>query len=231
MKNKNTKKHKRKLRGGNNEDFDNFTKSIIKLSDSLKILLEKIEKQTKGDSIGNEIPKDLKKKIEDKQDEMTNVLKDIDKKEQDVNKVNLDESKSELEKEIMILTEKINEGVKDNFLVKNQDRNRSFYLQGRTWNEWFYGFVEYYNELKDSLRNIIENNYYNMILKKPINERTQNDNELINKVNNLEIELTNLNNNNNNNIVKGGYRNSRRYTRKTKNKNKNNKKNKVNRTI
>ena len=44
----------------------------------------------------------------------------------------------------------------DNFLVKNQDRNRSFYLQGRTWNEWFYGFVEYYNELKVIIDDMID---------------------------------------------------------------------------
>jgi hypothetical protein len=143
---------------------------------------------------------------------MSKVLENIDKKEEDVNKENLDESKAELEKDIFILREKINDGVKDNFLIKNKERDRSFYLYGRTWNEWFYGFVEFYNELKDSLRNIIENNYYNKILKKPINERTPNENEIIKKVNDLEIELTNLNNNN---IVKGGYRKSR-YTRKRK---------------
>ena len=212
-KNKYTKNNKRKIRGGRNEVFDNFTKSMFKLTNSLKKLLEKFAKQTKGDtSNGNEIPKDLISKIEDQQDEMTKVLENIDKKEEDVNKENLDESKAELEKDILILREKINDGVKDNFLVKNKDRNRSFYLQGRTWNEWFYGFVEYYNELKDSLRNIIENNYYNMILKKPINQRTANENEIIQKVNDLEIELTNLNNNN---IVKGGYRKSR-FTRKKK---------------
>jgi len=210
---KNTKKYKGKSRGGKNESFDNFTKSMIKLTTSLKKLLEKVANKTKEErSFGNEIPKDLLDKIEDQQDEMTKVLKNIDKKEEDINKENLDESKAELEKDILFLTEKINEGVKENFLVENKERNRSFYLQGRTWNEWFYGFVEYYNELKDSLRNIIENNYYNTILKKPVNERTQNENEIIKKVNNLEIELTNLNNNN---IVKGGYKKPC-FTRKNK---------------
>ena len=219
MKHKNkyiTKKNKRKIRGGRNEVYDNFTKSMFKLTNSLKKLLEKIANKSKkydDKSITNEIPKDLMDKIEEQQDEMTKVLENIDKKEEDVNKENLDESKAELEKDIFILREKINDGVKDNFLVKNKERNRSFYLQGRTWNEWFYGFVEFYNELKDSLRNIIENNYYNMILKKPIHERSQNENEIIKEVNDLEIELTNLNNNNN--IVKGGYRKSR-YTRKKK---------------
>ena len=207
-----TKKNKRKIRGGKNEVFDNFTKSIIKLTDSLKKLLEKIAKLKKEkESTRNEIPKDFLDKIEDQQDEMTKVLENIDKKEQEVNKENLDESKAELEKEIFFLRGKINEGVKENFLVKNKERDRSFYLYGRTWNEWFYGFVEFYNELKESLRNIIENNYYNNILKKPISERTPNENEIIKKVNDLEVELTNLNNNNN--IVKGGYR-KYRLTRK-----------------
>lgn len=214
MKIKYTKKHKIKMRGGKNEVIDNFTKSMIKLTSSLKKLLEKIAtKKREVSSNDNEIPKEIINKIGDQQDEMTKVLKNIDKKEEDVNKENFDESKAELEKDIFILREKINDGVKDNFLVKNKDRNRSFYLHGRTWNEWFYGFVEYYNELKDSLRNIIENNYYNMILKKPIHERTQDENEIIKEVNDLEIELTNLNNNNN--IAKGGYRKSR-YTRKKK---------------
>ena len=213
MKIKYTKKHKIKMRGGKNEVIDNFTKSMIKLTSSLKKLLEKIAtKKKEVTSNDNEIPKEIINKIGDQQDEMTKVLKNIDKKEEDVNKENFDESKAELEKDIFILREKINDGVKDNFLVKNKDRNRSFYLHGRTWNEWFYGFVEYYNELKDSLRNIIENNYYNMILKKPIHERSQHENEIIKEVNDLEIELTNLNNNN---IVKGGYRKSR-YTRKKK---------------
>jgi len=210
-----TKNNKRKIRGGRNEVFDNFTKSMFKLTNSLKKLLEKIANKSKkydDKSITNEIPKDLMDKIEEQQDEMTKVLENIDKKEEDVNKENLDESKAELEKDILILREKINDGVKDNFLIKNKERDRSFYLYGRTWNEWFYGFVEFYNELKDSLRNIIENNYYNKILKKPISERTPNENEIIKKVNDLEIELTNLNNNN---IVKGGYRKSR-YTRKKK---------------
>ena len=215
MKNKNkyiTKKNKRKIRGGKNEVFDNFTKSMIKLTDSLKKLLEKIAKLKKEkESTRNEIPKDFLDKIEDQQDEMTKVLENIDKKEEEVNKENLDESKAELEKEIFFLREKINEGVKENFLVKNKERDRSFYLYGRTWNEWFYGFVEFYNELKESLRNIIENNYYNNILKKPISERTPNENEIIKKVNDLEVELTNLNNNNN--MVKGGYR-KYRLTRK-----------------
>lgn len=214
MKIKYTKKHKIKMRGGKNEVIDNFTKSMIKLTSSLKKLLEKIAtKKREVSSNDNEIPKEIINKIGDQQDEMTKVLKNIDKKEEDVNKENFDESKAELEKDIFILREKINDGVKDNFLVKNKDRNRSFYLHGRTWNEWFYGFVEYYNELKDSLRNIIENNYYNMILKKPIHERTQDENEIIKEVNDLEIELTNLNNNNN--IAKGGYRKSR-STRKKK---------------
>jgi hypothetical protein len=216
MKHKNkyiTKKYKRKIRGGKNEVFDNFTKSMVNLTNSLKKLLEKIEKQTKEkESTVNEIPKGLIDKIEEQQDEMSKVLENIDKKEEDVNKENLDESKAELEKDILILREKINDGVKDNFLIKNKDRERSFYLYGRTWNEWFYGFVEFYNELKDSLRNIIENNYYNTILKKPVMERTTSENEIIKKVNDLEIELTNLNNNN---VVKGGYRKSR-YTRKKK---------------
>jgi predicted transcriptional regulator len=186
---------------------------MVNLTNSLKKLLEKIEKQTKEkESNVNEIPKGLIDKIEDQQDEMTKVLENIDKKEEDVNKENLDESKAELEKEISFLRGKINEGVKENFLVKNKQRDRSFYLYGRTWNEWFYGFVEFYNELKDSLRNIVENNYYNMILKKPIHERSQNENEIIKEVNDLEIELTNLNNNN---TVKGGYRKSR-FTRKKK---------------
>jgi hypothetical protein len=207
-----TKKNKRKIRGGKNEVFDNFTKSMIKLTDSLKKLLEKIAKLKKEkESTRNEIPKDFLDKIEDQQDEMTKVLENIDKKEEEVNKENLDESKAELEKEIFFLREKINEGVKENFLVKNKERDRSFYLYGRTWNEWFYGFVEFYNELKESLRNIIENNYYNNILKKPISERTPNENEIIKKVNDLEVELTNLNNNNN--MVKGGYR-KYRLTRK-----------------
>jgi hypothetical protein len=179
--------------------------SMTKLTGSLKKLLEKIANKTNEDSfVGKEIPKDLINKIADQQDEMSKVLKNIDKKEEDVNKENFNESKAELEKEIVFLTEKINEGKKENFLVENKDRNRSFYLHGRTWNEWFYGFVEYYNELKDYLRNIIENNYYNMILKKPVNERNTNENEIIQKVNNLEIELNNLNNNDN--IVKGGRR-------------------------
>jgi hypothetical protein len=217
MKIKYTKKHKIKMRGGKNEVIDNFTKSMIKLTSSLKKLLEKIATKKKeissnDNEIPKEIPKEIINKIGDQQDEMTKVLKNIDKKEEDVNKENFDESKAELEKDILILREKINDGVKDNFLIKNKQRDRSFYLYGRTWNDWFYGFVEFYNELKDSLRNIIENNYYNMILKKPIHERTPNENEIIKKVNDLEIELTNLNNNN---IVKGGYRKSR-YTRKKK---------------
>ena len=200
-----TKKQKRNIRGGKNEAFDNFAKSITKLTGSLKKLLEKIANKNNGDGfIGKEIPKDLINKIEDQKDEMAMVLKNIDKKEQDVNKENFEESKAELEKDITSLTEKINEGMKENFLVQNKERNSSFYLHGRTWNEWFYGFVEFYNELKDSLRNIIENSYYNKILKKPINERTTNENEIIKKVNDLEIELTNLNNNDN--IVKGGNR-------------------------
>jgi hypothetical protein len=210
---KNTKKFKKKCKGGNNESFDNFIKSMFKLTNSLKKLLEKIANKTKqDDSLGNEIPKDLIGKIENQQDEMNEVLKNIDKKEEDINKQNLDESKAELEKDIHFLTEKINEGVKENFFTENKQRDRSFYLHGRTWNQWFYGFVEYYNELKDSLRNIIENNYYNMILKKPVNERTQNENEIIEKVNNLEVKLTNLNDNN---IVKGGYK-KKSFTRKKK---------------
>ena len=45
MKHKNkyiTKKNKRKIRGGRNEVYDNFTKSMFKLTNSLKKLLEKI---------------------------------------------------------------------------------------------------------------------------------------------------------------------------------------------
>jgi hypothetical protein len=219
MKTKNKYRGKHKINniigGENNEVFDNFTKSMTRLTITLKKLLEKISEKKNGDCFnGKDVPKDLINKITGQQDEMTKVLKNIDKKEEDINKENLNESKAELEKDILFLTEKINQGIKENFLVKNKDRNRSFYLHGRTWNEWFYGFVEFYNELKDSLRNIIENNYYTMILKKPINERTTNENEIIKKVNNLEIELNNLNNlNNNENIVKGGNRKSF-FTRK-----------------
>jgi len=226
MKNKYTKKHKRKFSGGKNEKvFEDFFLAIHKLRNSLNQLLKTIDNKEKNNidvaSVENEIPKDLMNKIQEEQHDMENILKDIDKKEEDINKKeNLDASKQELEKDIINLREKINEGVKENFLIKNKERNRSFYLQGRTWNEWFYGFVEYYNELKDSLRDIIENNYYKMILRKPLNERTQNEIEIIKKVNDLEVELTKLNNNNDNNNdnnkLKGGYRKPR-YTRKRKN--------------
>jgi hypothetical protein len=185
---------------------------MIKLTNALKMLLEKIEKQKRDNSSGNKIPEELQDKIEDQQDEMSKLLDIVNKKKQDINKDNLDESRIALEKEIFILKEKINKGVNEKLLIKNKERDRSFYLEGRTWNDWFYGFIEYYNELKDSLRNIIENSYYNMILRKPVNERNSYDNELIKKVNDLENELNNLNNNN---IVKGGYRKSR-YTRKNK---------------
>jgi hypothetical protein len=222
MKNKYTKKCKRKFNGGKNEKvFEDFSLAIHKLRNSLNQLLKTIDNKEKNNidvaSVENEIPKDLMNKIQEEQHDMENILKDIDKKEEDINKKeNLDASKQELEKDIINLREKINEGVKENFLIKNKERNRSFYLQGRTWNEWFYGFVEYYNELKDSLRDIIENNYYKMILRKPLNERTQNEIEIIKKVNDLEVELTKLNNNNDNNKLKGGYRKPR-YTRKRKN--------------
>ena len=212
MKHKYTIKNKRKMRGGNNEVFDNFTKSMIKLTNALKMLLEKIEKQKGDKSPGNKIPEELKDKIEDQQDEMSKLLDIVNKKKQDINKDNLDESRIALEKEIFFLKEKINKGINEKIFIKNKERDRSFYLEGRTWNDWFYGFIEYYTELKDSLRNIIENSYYNMILKKPVNERNSYDNELIKKVNDLENQLNNLNNNN---IVKGGYSKSR-YTRKNK---------------
>jgi hypothetical protein len=176
---------------------------------------------SKNEESNDTIPEDILVKIEEQKQEMNDVLEDIDEKEEKIqeesvssNKTTnsdekLEESKEQLQNDIKILTEQINEGVEDTSLLKNKQRNRSFYSTGRTWSQWFYGFVEYYNELKSSLANIIENRYYNSILRKPANERTQTEKDMIEKVNNLEIELTNMNKT----IVKGGFR-RKKYTRK-----------------
>lgn len=241
MGNKRTRKGKNNFTGGVNANvYDNIISSMTKLNNDIKNLGTIIENIKNSKNTQNQekpsddraniskneesttIPEDILVKIEEQKQEMNDVLEDIDEKEEKIqqesisDKTNnsdekLEESKEQLQNDIKILTEQINEGVEDTSLLKNKQRNRSFYSTGRTWSQWFYGFVEYYNELKSSLTNIIENRYYNSILRKPANERTQTEKVMIEKVNNLEIELTNMNKT----IGKGGFR-RKKYTRKNK---------------
>jgi hypothetical protein len=173
------------------------------------------------------VPDDIQDKIEQEQDEMDKLLENVDDEEKkleeepseennknDANdsstKENLDESKEELEKNIDLLKEKIDEGLPNKRPpLQKTERNRSFYSSGRTWSQWFYGFVEYYDELKGTLTDIIENSYYAKILSKPKNQRTKTENDMIEKVNDLEIELSNMNKK----IIQGG---RNRYRIKTK---------------
>ena len=170
-------------------------------------------------SSDNIIPDDMQDKIEKEQEKMNELLESVDNEEKKIEeepleeknqnnnendssgKENLEDSKEELEKNIDILKEKIDEGLPNQRpSLKKTDRNRSFYSSGRTWSQWFYGFVEYYDELKGTLTDIIENSYYTKILSKPKNERTKTENDMIDKVNDLEVELSNMNKK----IIQGG---------------------------
>jgi hypothetical protein len=234
MKYNKTKKHQGtyKHKGGNPDVYENILSSINNLKNNVKNLGEIIQNikndgkdgkdvNKQDNSETNEIPDDILDKIEEKQEEMNNVLENIDTKEEEIienkNNVNLEsnidkeeleESKEELKNNIEILSEKLNDGLEDNPLVNSKQRDRSFYLKQRTWGQWFYGFVEYYDELSGSLNNIVKNSYYNMILQKAKNKRTTTENNIVEKVNELEIELRDMNKN----IIKGGYR--KKHTKK-----------------
>jgi hypothetical protein len=241
MKHSKTKKNhnKYKYKGGNNAVYENIVTSVNNLKNDIKSLGEIIENiKSKGsnqinqdnllqNSETNQIPNDILEKIEEKQEEMNNVLENIDKKEEEIeeskndaqlenneiSKNEIEESKEELIKNIELLREKVDDGLEDKLLLNNKQRNRSFYSRGRTWGQWFYGFVEYYDELTGSLNSIIKNSYYNMILQKSKNKRTPTENDIVEKVNNLEIELSEMNKN----IIKGGYRKKKsNYTKKNK---------------
>lgn len=230
---------KNQKRGGG-IDYDNFAISMDKLKSDVKrlgdiILQIKNNQQnnidnnnanginaTESDSSDptytqDNIPDDIQNKIEEQQEEMSELLETVNNEEKKIEeqpleekdqsdtstKENLDESKEELEKNIDLLKEKIDEGLPNQRpSLKKTERNRSFYSTGRTWSQWFYGFVEYYDELKGTLTDIVENNYYTKILSKPKNERTKPENDMIEKVNDLEIELSNMNKK----IIQGGRR-------------------------
>jgi len=233
------KKNTKKNRGGNSNVYENILTAMNNLKNDvnkLGIMIEKVKNKKENlqndntntvNEIPNEIPNEILNKIKEEQQEMNKVLESVDKKEEQIeeskneiktennqdDKRKLEESKEELKNNIESLTEKINDGLEDNILFKNKQRNRSFYSTERTWNQWFYGFVEYYDELKGSLKNIIENKYYNNILQKSKSHRTPTENVMIEKVNNLEIELNNMNKN----IIKGGYKKKRLTRKKSKN--------------
>jgi len=197
----------KKIGGGLN--YDKLLNLMSKIKDdvvSLSEIIKKLNNSSKfEENVSNEIPVNIQEKIEEQTEKLNDVIEKMDEqekkieeeqniKELDTSDVELHQSKEELEKNINLLEKKINEGLP-------QERNRSFYLQGRSWNQWFYGFVEYYNEIKDNLTNIIENNYYISILQKPKNERSKTENNMISKVNDIEIELSKMNNS----VTKGGY--------------------------
>jgi paraquat-inducible protein B len=212
------KKYTKTKKNGGGLNYDNLVNLMSKIKNdvvSLGEIVKRLNSNTNTkteENVSNEIPINIQEKIEEQTKELNNVIEKMDEQEKKIDEepvktelstsdVEMDESKEELEKNINLLEEKIKEGLP-------QERNRSFYLQGRTWNQWFYGFVEYYNEIKDNLTNIIENNYYISILQKPKNERSKTENNMISKVNDIEIELSKMNNN----VIKGG------YFRKTRNK-------------
>jgi hypothetical protein len=206
----------------------NNVKNLGKIIENMKNNGNNDNNGNNGNNVNNsdnsettQIPNDIVEKIEEKQEEMNNVLENIDTKEEEIienknnvileseiDKEELEESKEELKNNIETLSEKINDGLEDNPLVNNKQRDRSFYLKQRTWGQWFYGFVEYYDELTGSLNNIVKNSYYNTILQKPKNNRTTTENDIVEKVNELEIELSDMNKN----IMKGGYR--KKHTKK-----------------
>jgi len=209
---KNTKTKKK----GGSFNYNNLVSLMNKLKNDVRLLGEIIQKIRSENNVSSEIPVNIQEKIEEQTEELNKVIEKIDEQEQKIeenpNKIEvsndnseLDEDKEDLVKDINLLEEKISEGLP-------QERNRSFYLPGRTWNQWFYGFVEYYSELKDSLTNILNNNYYISILQKPKNERSNSENQMISKINNIEIELSKMNNN----IIKGGFNGKTRNNRSKK---------------
>lgn len=203
------KKYTKTKKHGGAFNYDNLASLMGKLKNDVRVLGEIIQKirseYLSENTVSSEIPVNLQEKIEEQTEELNKVIEKIDEQEEKIeenpNKIEvsndnaeLDEAKENLVKDINLLEEKISEGLP-------QQRNRSFYLQGRTWNQWFYGFVEYYSELKDSLTNIVNNNYYISILQKPKSERSNPENQMIAKINNIEIELSKMNNN----VIKGGF--------------------------
>jgi hypothetical protein len=211
------KKYTKTKKRGGSFNYNSLVSLMSKIRNDVQSLGEIIKRFDNNNSksqeyVSNKIPINIQEKIEEQTKELNDVLEKIDDQEKKIdedpkktelviNDVELDEAKEDLEKNINLLEEKINEGLP-------QERNRSFYLQGRTWNQWFYGFVEYYSELKDTLTSILENNYYISILQKPKNERSKIEGQMVDKINNIEIELSKMNNN----VTKGG------YFRKTRNK-------------
>jgi len=149
-----------------NNDIKNLGTIIANIKNSQnQIQEEKIDDSKLENPINEQsndnIPQDIADKIEEQKQEMNDVLEDVNEKEEKIqeeqeptsNETNdgdgkLAESKEELQNDINLLTEQINKGLEDNSLLKNKpQRNRSFYSNSRTWSQWFYGFVEYYDEL------------------------------------------------------------------------------------
>jgi len=211
------KKYTKTKKRGGAVNYDNLVSLMSNLRNNVHMLGEVINRinnnRNSEKTNSNEIPVNIQEKIDEQTEELNDVLEKIDEQEKNIdeepkktelviNDAELDEAKEDLEKNINLLEEKINEGLpQERPSLKKQERNRSFYLQGRSWNQWFYGFVEYYSELKDNLTSILENNYYISILQKPKNERTKTETQMINKINDIEIELSKMNNN----VIKGGY--------------------------
>jgi len=206
---------KTKKNGGKN--YDNLENMISKIKNDVETLGEIIEKLSNQrlteTKVSNEISDNIHEKMEEETEELNNIIEKIEGQEKQIqenaNKIEdhvddtqIEVAKKELEKNITLLEEKIDEGLpKERPSLQKQQRDSSFYLQGRTWNQWFYGFVEYYSEIKANLNNIMENSYYVSILQKPKKERSQPENHLIDQVNNIEVELSKMNNN----VIKGGY--------------------------
>ena len=211
------KKYTKTKKHGGSVNYDNLVSLMSNLRNNVQMLgevIKRINNNRKSEKTNsNEIPINIQEKIDEQTEELNKVIEKIDEQEQKIEEnsdkievsndnAELDEAKEDLEKNINLLEEKINEGLpQERPSLKKQERNRSFYLQGRSWNQWFYGFVEYYSELKDNLTSILENNYYISILQKPKNDRTKTENQMIDKINDIEIELSKMNNN----VVKGGY--------------------------
>lgn len=222
---------KTKKNGGKN--YDNLENMISKIKNDVETLGEIIERlrnqRLTETKVSNEIPDNIHEKMEEQTEELNNIIEKIEGQEKQIqenpNKIEapvddtqIEVAKEDLEKNITLLEEKINEGLpKERPSLQKQQRDSSFYSQGRTWNQWFYGFVEYYSELKVSLSNIIENSYYVSILQKPKKERSQSENQLIDQVNNIEVELSKMNNS----VVKGGYLRKRQNNKSNKRKSKN----------